>query len=99
MPDIWVYIDDGSLQCGEAEATAANVVREKLEGLVGQPNVMEQVHRNIPEPVIEQCGTRTGWVYVFHITEQGYNILIHGIRGPEGFLVWDEGKWGPPIVT
>ena len=80
---IWVCKDDGTIQCQENPEITLDEMRAELASLIGEANIIGQEKRS--RIVIEVCGSPTGQMNAYQITEVGKRLLFYGIRGPEGF--------------
>lgn len=80
---VWVCKDDGTIQCQDNPEISLDEMRATLAGLIGDNNIIQQEKRS--RIVIRLCGTPTGQMNAYEITELGKSLLFGGIRGPEGF--------------
>lgn len=87
MKNLWIFKFDGTIQCdsGSLEISLQEM-RKILEDLVGAANVLDMEKRQVT--VIQQCGTPTGSVNAYEVTQEGWFILNHGIVGNPGFKLW-----------
>lgn len=86
MAGSWVYKADGTIQCEQSTETTLDAMRVELAKLIDGKNILNQEKRSIP--AIALCGSPTGKVNAYEITEEGLYVLFHGIVGPCGFRVW-----------
>ena len=83
MAEHWVCKPDGAIQCQEIAGTSLEEMRKYLDLLVGSENILAQEKKQVIVPTV--CGFPTGSRNAYLLTELGYEILLHGVRGREGF--------------
>lgn len=88
MSSIWVYREDGSIQCEDVAGEALDEAREDLARLIGESEILKGEKRYLP--MIELCGMPTGAVNSFEISLFGWMVLSRGIVGTAGFKRWPE---------
>jgi hypothetical protein len=88
VADIWVYKSDGTRQCGKGTEISLKAMRQQLEKLIGQKEVLNAEKRHLPTYVSQLCGMPTGHVNAYEVTPQGASILFEGFVGKEGFKLW-----------
>lgn len=93
MVHVWVYKADGTLQCHEGGEISLAVMKEQLASVIGQNEILNAEKRMLPLMRSALCGTPTGSVNAYEITEAGARLLFKGIVGRLGFQLW---VWGPP---
>lgn len=98
MVDIWVYKEDGTVQCGGKEITL-DEMRKQLATAIGDREILSQEKRQLPGLYPEQCGLPNGRVNAYQITAKGLWILFRGFLGSLGFKVWmfPDPKTGAPF--
>ncbi|MEQ8817862.1 MAG: I78 family peptidase inhibitor [Thalassobaculum sp.] len=92
----WVYKEDGTRQCGMGQEVTLEEMRTELEGLIGANNVLEAEKRILPLMFPSVCGGPNGSVNAYRITDDGVDILFHGIVGQNGFQLW---IWPDPVAV
>lgn len=88
MGNVWVYKDDGTLQCGMGKEIPVEVMQNDLAGLIGAKQIQRSEKRQLPAFLPDLCGFRTGAVNAYEITEEGARILFNGFVGQMGFELW-----------
>jgi len=84
MSNVWVCKHNGSIQCDpDSEGQSLDEMRTDLERIVGKDNVLKQTQKNVP--VLTMCGLPTGIINAYELTASGYDLLMNGIIGPDGF--------------
>jgi len=83
MNSIWVCKQDGTIQCGYAREITLEEMRIELAELIGDSNILNMEKRS--RVVISVCGAPTGNLNAYEITQEGWRLLDHGIRGRQGF--------------
>jgi len=98
MGDIWVYKEDGTVQCGGKEITL-DEMRKQLATAIGDREILSQEKRQLPGLYPEQCGLPNGHVNAYQITAKGLWLLFRGFLGSLGFKVWmsPDPKSGAPF--
>lgn len=89
-----VYKADGTVQCappGQGEITL-DEMRAELATLIGPENILSGEKRRAPGLVIAQCGAPSGIVNTYLVTPHGLALLLSGIVGTAGYLVWPEAE-------
>ncbi|MCH7292313.1 hypothetical protein MMP65_12685 [Acinetobacter sp. ANC 3926] len=83
---IFVYKHDGTTQCQpEIKEITLDEMEHQLGEIIGKDNILSKKKGNIP--VIYLCGTPTGNINIFELTESGAELLINGVTGDLGFKI------------
>lgn len=93
MDNIWVCKQDGSIQCEPGGGVTLEEMRKELAELIGEENILKMEQRSVT--VIQVCGSPTGNLNAYLITEEGWRLLNDGIRGRQNFNPC-EGEDPPP---
>jgi hypothetical protein len=89
MARIWVYKDDGTLQCGLGQEIDLPTMRAELATIIGDQNILAGEKRQRPGMFPDVCGAATGRVNAYSLTRRGLWLLFHGFVGSMGFQVWN----------
>jgi len=85
---IWVYKEDGTLQCGRGKEIPLQAMQEQLAQIVGGKEILRSEKRHLPIRVSQLCGMPTASVNSYELTEKGARELFTGIVGKAGFKLW-----------
>ena len=85
---VWVYKDDGTLQCGQGAERPIQEMRKALARLIGDKEILHGEKRRPPVLLPDLCGAPTGEVNAYEITDDGAYVLFRGFVGPDGFKLW-----------
>ncbi|MDQ0391800.1 hypothetical protein [Labrys monachus] len=88
MANVWVYKEDGTMQCGMGNEISLEEMRGSLTEIVGSSSIISEEKRMLPLLRPALCGTPTGAVNAYELTEDGAYILFKGFVGPRGFKLW-----------
>lgn len=86
MANVWVYKDDGTLQCGMGQEVPLQAMEEQLRSIGVTPLSSEK--RTLCAFIPAVCGAPTGKVNAFEISEQDAELLFEGFVGSLGFKLW-----------
>jgi len=83
---LWVYKDDGTLQCDRGKEIPLDEMQKELEALGA--TVLNAEKRTDCRIIIRVCGAPTGQVNAYEVSEDDWEKILIGIVGPMGFRRW-----------
>lgn len=90
MASNWVWRHDGTLQCGLGQEETLDEARAALATVIGADAILNAEKRTLPTRFPAVCGTQTGRVNAFELTDAGRELLFGGTVGPICFRPWQD---------